>query len=232
MHEVRRSRGLVNNTSSHGTSYRYDVGCRCDECREAHNSKSRETKQRLRERRLSESGKPLSHRLPPPPPPSSASASMRSNRHRDTKPELRLRRALHARGHRYRVALQVVAAGMRVRPDLVYPKRKIVVFIDGCYWHRCPEHGRLPADPTGYWAAKLQRNVDRDLAVTGALRADGWHVLRVWEHVPLEDAVALVEAAWQARAALPVKPPQPSRLPSTRPSGERAAARPATSSGP
>ncbi|QOC89809.1 very short patch repair endonuclease [Micromonospora craniellae] len=232
MQGVRRSRELVSGSSGHGTSYRYDVGCRCDECREAHNSKSRETKQRLRERRLSERGKSLSDRLPPAPPPSSASASMRSNRHRDTKPELRLRRALYARGHRYRVALQVVAAGMRVRPDLVYPKRKIAVFIDGCYWHRCPEHGRLPADPTGYWAAKLQRNVDRDLRVTGALTAEGWHVLRVWEHVPLEDAVVLVEAAWQARAVLPLKPPQPTRLPSIGPPGEPTAAGPATSSGP
>ncbi|MEU0155897.1 very short patch repair endonuclease [Micromonospora fulviviridis] len=197
MREVRKTKGLVGNTSSHGTSYRYDVGCRCNECREAHNAKSRETKQRLRKRRLIAKGEPLIQQLPPSPPPSAASASMRSNRHRDTGPELRLRRALHARGHRYRVALPITVAGVRVRPDLVYPKRKLAVFVDGCYWHCCPEHGRAPSDPTGYWKAKLQRNVERDLAVTDALKAAGWHVIRVWEHVPLDDAVALVEAAWQ-----------------------------------
>ncbi|MEU1246345.1 very short patch repair endonuclease [Micromonospora arida] len=135
--------------------------------------------------------------LPPSPPPSAASASMRSNRHRDTGPELRLRRALHALGHRYRVALPIVTAGRRVRPDLVYPKRKLAVFVDGCFWHRCPKHGRAPTDPTGYWAVKLQRNVNRDLAVTAALEADGWRVTRIWEHESLEEAVALVEAAWQ-----------------------------------
>ncbi|WP_260037393.1 very short patch repair endonuclease [Micromonospora chalcea] len=139
-------------------------------------------------------------RLPPSPPPSAASTSMRSNRHRDTGPELRLRKALHARGHRYRVALPITVAGRRVRPDLVYTKRKLAVFVDGCYWHRCPDHGRAPSDPTGYWAAKLQRNVDRDLAVTAALKAEGWRVLRIWEHVTVDQAVALVEAAWRQRS--------------------------------
>ncbi|WP_433687604.1 very short patch repair endonuclease [Micromonospora carbonacea] len=197
MHEVRRTKELTSATTSHGTSYRYDVGCRCDECREAHNAKSRETKQRLRASRSQREGGSVAERLPPTPPPSTASASMRSNRHRDTAPELRLRRALHKRGHRYRIGLAILTAGRRVRPDLVYTKRRLAVFVDGCFWHRCPEHGRAPSDPSGYWTAKLQRNVDRDIAVTEALEADGWRVIRVWEHVPLDEAVNLVDIAWQ-----------------------------------
>ncbi|WP_425412879.1 very short patch repair endonuclease [Micromonospora humi] len=198
MQKVRRTKALAGTNSAHGTSYRYDVGCRCEDCRQAHNVKSRQTKQRLRERRIRAGGAVSSDlALPPSPPPSAATASMRSNRHRDTGPELRLRKALHARGHRYRVALPIMTGGRRVRPDLVYPKRKLVVFVDGCFWHRCPEHGRAPSDPTGYWAVKLQRNVDRDIAVTASLEEDGWRVLRLWEHENIDDAVGLVEAAWR-----------------------------------
>jgi DNA mismatch endonuclease (patch repair protein) len=131
--------------------------------------------------------------LPPVPPPSLATATMRANRSRDTGPELRLRRALHAAGYRYRVNIALNAPGRRVRPDLVFTRRRLAVFVDGCYWHRCPEHGRMPSDPTGYWRSKLQRNVDRDRAVDQALRAAGWRVLRIWEHIPVEQAIAEVE---------------------------------------
>lgn len=133
--------------------------------------------------------------LPPAPPPSRATATMQANRSRDTGPELRLRRALHAAGRRYRVNLVLRVPGRRVRPDLVFTRRRVAVFVDGCYWHRCPQHGRMPADPTGYWAAKLQRNVDRDRAVDEALRTAGWQVLRIWEHVPVAQAVCDVDAA-------------------------------------
>jgi DNA mismatch endonuclease (patch repair protein) len=121
---------------------------------------------------------------------------MRSNRQRDTGPELRLRRSLHARGHRYRVAPAIqLPAGRRVRPDLVFTRHRLAIFIDGCYWHSCPDHGRAPSDPTGYWAAKLRRNVERDIAETRDLEDLGWAVVRVWEHVRLGDAVAIVERA-------------------------------------
>ncbi|MGC5661569.1 very short patch repair endonuclease [Micromonospora sp. WMMD723] len=200
MHEVRKSKSLSDTTASgHGTSYRYDVGCRCEECREAHNAKSRVTKKRIREKRAQRSVSSTPS-LPPAPPPSAASASMRSNRSRDTGPEIRLRRALHARGHRYRVGMTVTVGSRRVRPDIVYTRRKIAVFVDGCFWHRCPQHGRAPSDPTGYWAAKFQRNVERDIAVTHALNSAGWQVLRIWEHVPLEESVAIVDAAFQNSA--------------------------------
>jgi DNA mismatch endonuclease, patch repair protein len=133
--------------------------------------------------------------LPRTPPPSLATATMRANVSKDTGPELRLRRALHALGFRYRVNMAVTVPGRRVRPDVVFTRSQLAVFVDGCYWHRCPQHGRMPADPTGYWSAKLQRNVDRDRAVDQALHAAGWRVLRIWEHVPVEQAVLEVREA-------------------------------------
>jgi len=101
---------------------------------------------------------------------------------------------LHARGHRYRVAATVVADGRRVRPDIVFTKRRLVVFVDGCFWHCCPDHGRKPADPTGYWSAKLARNVNRDHAVTVALEGAGWQVVRVWEHERLDAVIERIES--------------------------------------
>lgn len=80
-----------------------------------------------------------------------------------------------------------------MRPDIVFTRRRIAVFVDGCFWHACPEHGRPPRRNEWYWTPKLQRNVDRDAEVTQALEAAGWHVLRVWEHVPVEEAVSAVE---------------------------------------
>lgn len=153
--------------------------------------------------------------LPPVPPPSAASATMRSNRQRDTGPELRLRRSLHARGHRYRVALPIpLSAGRRVRPDIVFTRQRLAIFVDGCYWHCCPDHGRAPSDPTGYWAAKLRRNVERDTAVTSDLESMGWKVLRVWEHVDVGDALAIIEeiVAPASAGAAPSLGPAQSRL--------------------
>ena len=120
---------------------------------------------------------------------------MKANRSRDTRPELRLRQALHAAGFRYRVGLVLEVPGRRVRPDLVFTKKRLAVFVDGCYWHRCPEHGRMPSDATGYWHAKLERNVKRDQEVNDALSAAGWQVLRIWEHVPVSGALKAVEDA-------------------------------------
>lgn len=136
--------------------------------------------------------------LPPAPPPSLASASMRSNRQRDTLPELRLRRLLHSKGLRYRVAFPITVDDLKVRADIVFPKRRLAVFVDGCFWHCCPDHGRRPSDPTGYWAAKLDRNRTRDIRVNIALEREGWRVLRIWEHEPVESAQRLIEDALAA----------------------------------
>ena len=127
-----------------------------------------------------------------------ASATMRANRRRDTKPELRLRSALHRRGWRFRVDFPIVTTGRKVRPDLVFPKRKVAVFVDGCFWHSCPAHGQRPKANAPYWEHKLNLNKDRDLADTRALLNDGWEVVRVWEHEPTDRAVTMVESALSA----------------------------------
>jgi len=149
--------------------------------------------------------------LPPTPPPSAATKTMRANRSTDTGPELALRRLLHAQGLRYRVGLKVVVPGRTVRPDVVFTRQRVAIFLDGCYWHGCPVHGRMPQDPSGYWKAKIARNQQRDAAVTAALLAAGWDVLRFWEHVPPSDAAGIVEDVLRrlaARGVVNVKRPK------------------------
>jgi DNA mismatch endonuclease (patch repair protein) len=125
-------------------------------------------------------------------------ANMRANRRTDTKPELDLRRALHARGLRYRKDFRLdLADGRRVRPDIVFTRRKVAVFVDGCFWHACPEHGSKPKNNEWYWSPKLLKNVQRDELNNTALTVAGWTVIRVWEHVPLDDAINTVVAAIQ-----------------------------------
>ncbi|GAA2509853.1 very short patch repair endonuclease [Pilimelia columellifera] len=131
--------------------------------------------------------------LPPAPPPSAATATMKANRSADTRPELALRRELFARGLRYRVGLRLVLPSRKVRPDVVFTRSRVAVFVDGCFWHACPTHHRMPSDPTGYWKQKIARNVARDAAVDAELRAAGWKVIRVWEHVPAAVAAGLVQ---------------------------------------
>jgi DNA mismatch endonuclease (patch repair protein) len=72
--------------------------------------------------------------------------------------------------------------GLRCQADAIFPRERVAVFVDGCFWHGCPEHGRVPNDRNGYWAAKLGRNMERDLRNNDALAAAGWLVLRFWEH--------------------------------------------------
>jgi DNA mismatch endonuclease (patch repair protein) len=101
---------------------------------------------------------------------------------------------LHASGYRYRTDYRLDVPGARVRPDIVFTRRRLAVFIDGCFWHRCPEHGTSPRVNTSYWAPKLERNIARDQRVDQALRAAGWTVLRIWEHVDPVEAAAQVIA--------------------------------------
>ena len=109
---------------------------------------------------------------------------MMANRRRDTGPELAVRRALHRRGLRYRVdvPIRVIGASRAVRPDVVFPKRRVAVFIDGCWWHGCPEHGSEAATNAGYWRAKLIANQERDARNTAQLESAGWTVIRAWSH--------------------------------------------------
>src|SRR4051794_4976178 len=101
----------------------------------------------------------------PEPADAMVSARMARNRRRDTKPELRLRAALHARGLRFRVDYPVRTDALTVRPDVVFTRWRVAVFVDGCFWHGCPEHGTRPQRNAAYWGPKLQRNVARDRRV-------------------------------------------------------------------
>jgi len=121
--------------------------------------------------------------------------NMRSNRRSDTKPELALRSALHGMGYRYRKDFRLDLPLRRVRPDIAFTARKVAVFVDGCFWHACPEHGSKPKSNEWYWSPKLLKNVERDRAADAALEQAGWTVVRLWEHVPVADAVAQVVAA-------------------------------------
>jgi DNA mismatch endonuclease (patch repair protein) len=114
---------------------------------------------------------------------------MRSNRRRDTKPELALRRLLHARGLRYRVDAKPIATLNR-RADLVFARAKVAVFVDGCYWHGCPDHGTAARTNSEYWAPKIAGNRARDAETNRLLREEGWTVVRIWEH---EDPIAAAE---------------------------------------
>lgn len=120
---------------------------------------------------------------------------MEANRRKDTGPERLLRSQLHARGLRYRVDRPVVLDGRRVRPDLLFSGAQLAVFVDGCFWHRCPAHATHPKANADYWQAKFARNVARDRADDEALRSAGWKVLRVWEHEDPAEAAGRVEAA-------------------------------------
>lgn len=113
---------------------------------------------------------------------------------RDTAPEMALRRALHGRGLRYRVGARPVQ-DLRRTADIVFTRAKVAVFVDGCFWHQCPEHGTIPRVNREWWATKLQGNVERDQATTTALTAVGWTVIRCWEHEDPASTADLVEQA-------------------------------------
>jgi DNA mismatch endonuclease (patch repair protein) len=113
-------------------------------------------------------------------------ASMRANKSRDTKPELALRRTVHARGMRYRVGIRPVAT-LRRTADLVFTKVRVAVFLDGCFWHGCPQHHSASKTNPTFWANKVRKNRERDIETDRLLAEHGWTVIRIWEH---EDPVA------------------------------------------
>ena len=113
---------------------------------------------------------------------------------RDTKPEVQLRRELHRRGRRFRVVLRVPGNNRRTI-DIAFTRVKLAVFVDGCFWHGCPEHGSSPAANREWWAKKLKTNQDRDADTNRILGDAGWTVLRIWEHMPAVQAADRVEDA-------------------------------------
>lgn len=118
---------------------------------------------------------------------------MQATGRRDTAPELALRRELHGRGRRYRVELTLPELPRR-RMDIVFLAARLVVLVDGCFWHGCPEHGTTAASNTGYWTDKISSNRARDRDTNDRLTAAGWTVLRVWEHECPTAAADRVEA--------------------------------------
>lgn len=123
---------------------------------------------------------------------------MSAQRPRDTAPELALRRELHRRGRRYRVDLAPLP-GMRRRADLVFPRARVAVFVDGCFWHRCPVHATFPKNNAQWWATKLDGNVARDRDTDTRLAEAGWTVVRIWEHEDPVAAADVVEAVVRDR---------------------------------
>jgi DNA mismatch endonuclease (patch repair protein) len=125
---------------------------------------------------------------------------MQANRARDTKPELAIRRLLHAMGLRYRVAARP-RPDLRRRADVVFSRKKVAVFVDGCFWHGCPDHFIPPRAHPDYWSARIAGNRGRDRETDETLRASGWTVVRAWEH---QDPALIAE---QIRALVKGVPP-------------------------
>lgn len=139
-------------------------------------------------------------RVPYPTPTSAAASSVgRANRRSDTKPERILRSELHCRGLRFRKDLLVRAGDVLTHPDVVFTRARIAVFVDGCFWHGCPEHGSTPRSNVDYWVPKLTANQERDRRVDQALGDEGWLVLRFWEHEPVEGVADLVRTIYRQR---------------------------------
>lgn len=136
----------------------------------------------------------------PPPLPLNplVSAQMSRMPRRDSKPEMELRRALHQRGMRFRTHVDLPG-----RPDVAFTRAKIAVFLDGCFWHACPDHGVLPKNNCDWWRAKLEANVARDRRKDEALAELGWAVIHVWEHESASSAADLIERVWSTRRHLP-----------------------------
>ena len=128
--------------------------------------------------------------------PSSPGVSARMSRQasKNTGVELAVRRLLHAAGLRYRVEYPVPGMPRR-RIDVAFPRAKVAVLIDGCFWHGCPRHATQPKANADWWRSKLERNMARDRETTEHLLAAGWTVLRFWEHMPAEEVAAAVRAA-------------------------------------
>lgn len=127
------------------------------------------------------------------------SARMSRQRRANTAPELALRRELHRAGLRYFVDRPPIK-GQRRRADVVFPRLRVAVYVDGCFWHRCPVHATDPKNNAQWWADKLAGNVARDRATDAALQAAGWQVVRVWEHEDPQVAAQQIYALVRERS--------------------------------
>jgi DNA mismatch endonuclease, patch repair protein len=119
----------------------------------------------------------------------------------NTAPEMQLRSALHLLGLRYRVQVAPLP-GVRRRADIVFPRQRIAIFVDGCFWHSCPEHGTTPKANRAWWEAKLRGNAKRDEDTNRRLRAAGWEPVRIWEHEDFAVAARQIQSFVSARQPL------------------------------
>lgn len=127
---------------------------------------------------------------------------MENQRRRDTGLEIAIRKALHALGYRFRIDYRL-EPGLRCRGDIVFTRKKVVVFVDGCFWHGCPDHGsRTTTANPDYWADKVAKNKARDSDTDATLTAAGWSVIRAWEHEEAETVARLVFAEVTSRRHL------------------------------
>lgn len=129
-------------------------------------------------------------------------------RREGTAPELMLRRQLHRAGFRYRLRYPLPGS-----PDLVLVSAKLAVFVDGCFWHGCPDHGTTPKTNTSFWRAKIERNKERDKSVDRQLTSLGWTAIRVWEHEVTHDLERVVARITETEAASRAQRLTPSLLP-------------------
>lgn len=127
-----------------------------------------------------------------------ARLTMLANRRRDTSPEIAVRRLVHATGLRYRVDFRLDLR-RRIRPDIVFTRARVAIFIDGCFWHTCPLHGAMPKLNATYWQPKLARTVARDREADLTLTEAGWLVLRYWEHEDPAVVANQIETAVRSR---------------------------------
>lgn len=140
--------------------------------------------------------------------PRTRSEQMSRIKARNTEPERVLRKLLWSRGARYRLHARTPAG----RPDLVFSGSRVAVFIDGCFWHGCPEHYVRPRSSEAFWADKLGTNVRRDINQTRMLEDLGWRVCRVWEHEVFEDPAQVARAVERAIGSVRWRPPESWRL--------------------
>jgi DNA mismatch endonuclease, patch repair protein len=131
--------------------------------------------------------------------PGDASIRMSRQRTRNTNPELLLRGELHSRGLRYRLHRRPLA-NIRREADLVFVASRVAVFVDGCFWHGCPEHGTWPKRNGSFWIDKIEGNRMRDETTVQALEREGWAVVRVWEHELAADAADRIEGLVRSRS--------------------------------
>jgi DNA mismatch endonuclease (patch repair protein) len=123
---------------------------------------------------------------------------MSRQRTRDTAAEVAIRRVLHRRGLRFRVNFRPIA-GLRTTADIAFTRARVAVYVDGCFWHSCPQHATVPRSNREWWISKLAKNQERDRATDEALAVAGWMSMRVWEHEVPDEAAARIAAAVAAR---------------------------------